>query len=166
MRSPFILNVSDLATPGATRPQRIETSVDWSLEMSAVEPEPPLRADLVLHAVTGGLLVRGTVDVAVRHVCHRCLDEFVAEHRVAVSAMFMPEPDDESYLLARDVIDVEQMLRDEVLLAMPLLPRCGDDCPGVVSDTGDGLNTIAPGDEDDTSSSPFAVLRDLLDPGT
>jgi uncharacterized protein len=166
MRSPFILNVADLAAPGSTRVEHLEVGVDWSLEMSRVEEDPPLRADLVLHSLTGGILVRGTITVAARHACHRCLTEFVEQHDVAASAMFMPEPDEDSYPLHGDEIDVEQMLRDEVLLGMPLLPRCDIDCPGVVSNTATDLNTITVGDDEDLSGSPFAVLRDLLGPGT
>ena len=167
MRSPSLLNIADL-TPGSERPERVEARVDWGLELSRIDAEVPLVADLVLRGLTGGVLVRGRARVTARHTCHRCLTEFVSEHPVAVSAMFMAEPDDDSYRLPGGVaeIDVEQMLRDEVLLALPLLPRCGEECPGVVSSPGTGLNTGASGDDEDLSDSPFAVLRDLLDRGT
>ncbi|RPI21383.1 MAG: DUF177 domain-containing protein [Actinobacteria bacterium] len=165
MRSPFLVNIADLAA-GSDRRERTEARVDWALELSAADPDMPLVADLELHALTGGILVRGRARITVRHTCHRCLSEFTREHDVPVSAMFMTEPDDDSYELAGSEIDVEQMLRDEVLLAMPLLPRCGDDCPGVVSSPGTGLNTGASAEGDDHSGSPFAVLRDLLDRGT
>ena len=61
------------------------------------------------------------------------------------------------------------MLRDEVVLAMPMIPTCGDDCPGLevdhlVSERESGLNTGAPGDEG-AKTSPFAVLQDLFDDG-
>ncbi len=51
------------------------------------------------------------------------------------------------------------MLRDEVLLAMPMLPVCGDDCPGIPTGA-------EPGDDDDdeTERSPFAALKDLFEP--
>ena len=166
MRSPFVVNVADLATPGSQRRDQLAVPVDWALDLSRIEPDPPLSAELVLQSVSGGLLVTGRVRAAVRHTCHRCLIEFVEPHDVAISSLFMAEPDDESYLLDGDEVDLEQMLRDEVLLAMPLLPRCGPSCPGVVSSPGTDLNTIAAGDDEDVSASPFAVLRDLLDSGT
>lgn len=166
MTSPFLLNIADLATPGDSRSEHITAPVDWSLELSSAEHDPPLEADLVVQAVTGGFLVRANVSVSFRHVCHRCLDEFVERHEVSASSMFMREPDDDSYLLTDAVIDVEQMLRDEVLLSLPMLPKCSDTCRGVVSTSGTGLNTAAAGDDADVSGSPFAVLRDLLDPGT
>jgi len=166
MRSPFLFNVADLAAPGSTRSELIETGVDWALDMSASDPDVPLVAHLELRSLTGGILVRGDVSVAVQHTCHRCLAEYVEEHDVPVAAMFMAEPDDDSYEMTGVRLDVEQMLRDEVLLAMPLLPRCRDDCPGVVSSPGTELNTGASGDDGDLAGSPFAVLRDLLDRGT
>jgi uncharacterized metal-binding protein YceD (DUF177 family) len=54
------------------------------------------------------------------------------------------------------------MLRDEVLLAVPVAQLCGDDCPGVVTSAGIDLNT-EPDTDGSESRSPFAALKDLLD---
>jgi len=82
-----------------------------------------------------------------------------------VSQMVTSDPEgDDEYHLAGNVLDLEQLLRDEVLLAMPVAPVCGPDCPGLVAVAGSGLNTSTP-DQEDESASPFAALKDLLDTG-
>ncbi len=58
---------------------------------------------------------------------------------------------------------ISQMLRDEVMLSLPIVEDCGDDCPGVVSSAETDLNTDLSGDGGE-SRSPFAVLKDLLEP--
>jgi uncharacterized metal-binding protein YceD (DUF177 family) len=55
------------------------------------------------------------------------------------------------------------MLRDEVMLSLPIVEDCGDDCPGVVTSAETDLNTENSG-VDGESNSPFAVLKGLLEP--
>ena len=97
-------------------------------------------------------------------VCHRCLRASTTERSATIGALFDATPDDETYELVGHEIDMEQMLRDEVLLSLPVVTTCGPDCPGVVDSAQTDLNTDIPDDEDD-SRSPFAVLTDLLESG-
>lgn len=120
-------------------------------------------AELELQRISGGLIVTGTVTALVGETCPRCLDESVRVAEIPISAAFLDDPDDEAYLLEPGEVDIEQMLRDETLLGLPLVPSCGPDCPGVVSTTGADLNTIPSGDDEQERASPFAVLRDLLE---
>ena len=66
------------------------------------------------------------------------------------------------YLLDGDLVDLEPVIRDETLLALPLLPVCPDGCVELVEATETDLNTDVPGDES-RDSSPFAVLQDLIE---
>ena len=52
-----------------------------------------------------------------------------------VREVFEPRPvEGETYPLADDTVDLEPMVRDAVLLALPLAPLCGDDCLGPAPD--------------------------------
>lgn len=165
-QSPFVLNVADLLGRDApTREELVEVSVDWSIELSSVLPEPPLVARLHLHPVSGGVAVTGAVEFVTEDACYRCLRPTITERTATIGALFDATDDDETYPLDGHEIDVEQMLRDEVLLSLPISPSCGEDCPGVVSSAQNDLNTAPSGDEDE-SRSPFAVLKDLLEPET
>ncbi|MGI9667073.1 MAG: YceD family protein [Acidimicrobiia bacterium] len=163
-RSPFVLSVADLLGRDASpRAERLEAEVDWRIELSRVMPEPPLVADLLLHPVSGGIAVTGKVHFTTEDSCSRCLTATISDRSSTVGALFdRNDEDDESYPLEGTEIDVEQMLRDDVLLSLPLTPSCGPDCPGVVTSAGTDLNTDS-SESDGESRSPFAVLKDLLD---
>lgn len=187
--NPFEISVADLRRSRAQeREIELEANVDWSLELSRVEPADPgkqnVAAQLTVSPIGGGLLVHGVASFTARHACHRCLAEWTEQVTAPVSAMFTlrsAAEDDETFLLG-DVIDLEPALRDDVLLAMPISPTCPDGCAAHIGDDlslqlGDneqnGLNTTAPAEpgsadgipEDQSDEgSPFSVLRDLLEP--
>jgi uncharacterized metal-binding protein YceD (DUF177 family) len=161
----FRVNVADiLGSDVPPRPVRIAEPVEWELELSRVPPDRPLVAELTVQLTSGGVLVRGTVDVAFEHSCRRCLTEFTEARHLRVAAMFERTPEDETYPIEGDEIDLELFLRDEVLLDLPMGPECLDGCVEVVTTPESDLNTHSPGDEAE-SGSPFAVLRDLFEPG-
>lgn len=165
-RSPFVVQITELRRErAAPKPVTLEASVDWSLELSRVLPEPRLVAHLELSPVSGGVLVEGTVEAAVGHTCHRCLDEWTEVLSVPVTELFVSPPEaDADYATDGHEIDLEPLLRDEVLLSLPLAPTCPDGCAGVVDGSQSDLNTPTPDDAGGVAS-PFAVLKDLLDDG-
>lgn len=164
-RSPFLVNVADLRRERALpRPLALSAEVEWGLEMSRVLADPALEAELELSALSGGIRVRGSTTVTVHHTCHRCLDEWDEEADVPVDQLYVEasRADEDDYTYSGDELDLESMLRDEVLLAMPLVPTCPDGCEGLVDSPETDLNAGTPEEQGDTSS-PFAVLKDLLD---
>jgi uncharacterized metal-binding protein YceD (DUF177 family) len=112
----------------------VEAIVDWGLELTRVGPQ--LTAPLTLESASGGLVVRGEVATTAVHTCHRCLKEWSEELLV---------------------------LRDAVLLAVPLSPTCQEDCRGLCAVCGADLNGGSCPGHDDEPDSPFASLRGLLD---
>ena len=44
--------------------------------------------------------------------------------------------DDETSRLEGDLVDLEPLLRDAVVLALPFQPLCQDDCPGLCAECG------------------------------
>ncbi len=166
MSSPFEFHVGDLRS-GRAEPRDIvgEVSVEWHVELSRVLPEPPLRFDFELAPIGGGISVMGPVHASVSHRCHRCLDEWTEEivHEVAQLLTTDGEEEDD-YRLTGDVFDFEPLVRDELMLSLPIAPLCGPSCEGLVVETGSDLNTELSEDEA-AASSPFSVLKDLLDNG-
>jgi uncharacterized protein len=160
--SAFRFPVADLlAHVGDRRPISFEAEIDWGLELSRVGPT--LFADLVLESASGGLVVRGRVSTGVANVCHRCLREWQETLVVEVLEALGVDDDPDGYRLHGDVADLEPVLRDAVLLAVPLSPTCRPDCRGLCAVCGADLNgTSCPG-HDDEPDSPFAPLRGLLD---
>ena len=164
MRSPFLLNVADLlAHDASSRAEVVEVPVEWGIDLVRIQGDPPLRADLMLHPVSNGVAITGSATFTTQDTCMRCLEVTERERTVTIGALFDRSGDDETYPLEGHDIDVEQMLRDEALLSLPLAPSCGDDCPGVVTTPETDLNTGS-SDSDGDTRSPFAVLKDLLEP--
>jgi uncharacterized protein len=166
--SPFVNSISDLSVDGVmSRDIIIEHPVEWGIELSRIESDPPLEADLTMTRTRGGLIVKGRVVADVRHTCPRCLTERTEPLSVEI-AQLVAEPDDlddadaPDYLLDGDLVDLEPVIRDETLLGLPLQPVCPEGCVELVAPDQSDLNTDVPGDES-TDSSPFAVLQQLIE---
>ncbi|MFQ5555766.1 MAG: DUF177 domain-containing protein [Acidimicrobiia bacterium] len=165
-RSPFLVNVTDVMRGRVvSQPIRIETPVAWSVDVSRIAMDPPLRTRMEMATAGRGVIVRGTITATAEHTCTRCLRVYEESAVVDVEQLFAePGFDDEAeYLLDGDEIDLEPMVRDELLLAMPVVTSCGEDCPGLVGHSESDLNTGTPGDDD--VSSPFSALRGILEAG-
>jgi uncharacterized protein len=165
-RSPFVHSIVELRHERAEPvPVEVIEPVDWQLEMSRVLPEPALRASVELARVSGGVLVSGSAVATVGHTCQRCLDDWNEIVEVPLAHLYtFGDDDDSDYVIDGPELDLEPMLRDEVLLALPLVPNDHEGCAGVVDGPESDLNTSTPDDPGD-SFSPFAVLKDLLDAG-
>ncbi len=121
------IDVADLLTHAAARRAlHVEAQVDALAGSGARVPvEEPVVLDLVLERVSDGVVVRGTVRAVWRGACSVCLTDL--EHAVtpAVSELFEPEPlEGDTYPLEGHEIDLEQLVRDAVLLELPLAPTC------------------------------------------
>jgi uncharacterized protein len=84
-------------------------------------------------AVTGRLRADWTGE------CRRCLESVSGHLDLEVGEVYVPDrPDSEGnlpdtgdvYLLTGESLDLEPVVRDAVLLALPLSPLCGDECEG------------------------------------
>ena len=166
MSNPFEFHIGDLRS-GRAEPRTIsaEVAVTWHVELSRVLPDPPLYFEFELSPLPGGISVVGTIEATIRHTCYRCLTEWTDEviHEVAQLITINGDEHDD-YVVAGDVFDFENLVRDELMLSLPLTPRCSSECEGLVVDAGSDLNTETSEDEADTNS-PFSVLKDLLDSG-
>ncbi len=163
--SPFVVNVSDLlAHIGKERRGQVVEPVDYRLEMARTDPATPLQADVVLRSIPGGIMVEGDVAAPAVLICNRCLTEWPEEQHVRLRELYSSDQDDDAdYHVSGDEVDLEPLLRDEVTLALPLLPLCRPGCAGLCPNCGADLNTDACPGHEDASSSPFASLRDLLE---
>jgi DUF177 domain-containing protein len=109
-------------------------------------------ADVNLQSFDGGVMAVGTVGAPWVGQCRRCTAPVGGELRIAVRERFTepgarhgdPE-DDEAYPIVDDRLDLRPMVRDAVLLELPLAPLCGEDCRGLCPHCGADLNEEACG---------------------
>ena len=77
------------------------------------------------------------------------------------------EQDDEERYLDGDLLDLEPVLRDAVVLALPMSPLCLQDCPGLCVECGVPLADAGPGHGHDDAPDPrWAALEQLGDQPT
>jgi uncharacterized protein len=87
--------------------------------------------DLVIEAVTEGVVVTGTARARWEGPCRRCLEPTGGELMVDVHEVFEVDPTEgETWLLEEEGIDLAPMLRETALLALPLSPLCREECAG------------------------------------
>lgn len=110
--------------------------------------------DLLLEAQAGRIMVSGVVRAAWELECRRCLRPVSVPVAPELTEVFEDSPaEGETFPLAGETIDLAPMLREAVLLTLPLAPLCGEDCDGPAEGAYYGQDT---GDDDE----PEAPRRD------
>jgi uncharacterized protein len=107
-----------------------------------VPPGEEVRVDVVLEAVHGGVLVSGTVSARWVAECSRCLEPARGTLLASVRELFEPGggPEDMTYPLGEDEVDLEPMAREQCVLGLPLRPLCRPECRGLCTRCGANLN--------------------------
>lgn len=157
--------VSDLiGTPGAHREDPV--SFDLPVVMDAARLEGPVSGSVRYDAGVRDVVASGRLEYLAIATCIRCLVEFDDPGRATFSQLYADAPDSEDVMPIheRSWVDIEPPMRDEVVLSLPLKPLCRSDCAGLCATCGSDLNREPCQGHDDVSSSPFAILAQLLDP--
>jgi uncharacterized metal-binding protein YceD (DUF177 family) len=119
----------------------------WRVEMIGVPEGADVELRLRLESVMEGVLVSGEVDAPLVGSCARCLEPVEDRLEIDVQELFAysgstteaTSEEDEVRLVEHDAIDLEPMIRDAVVLSLPLAPVCSDDCRGLCADCGQRL---------------------------
>jgi uncharacterized protein len=148
-RAPLVLDTRELGRrPGSQRKKSFsaEAPAELGIEILGVPEGSKIDIDLRLEAVMEGVLVTGTAQAELVGECARCLEAIEDTISVDIQELFVyddpdhaargDELDDEVSRLEGDLIDLEPLLRDAVVLALPFQPLCRDDCPGLCIDCG------------------------------
>ena len=177
-RAPLVLDTRELGRrPGSQRQVTltVPAPADLGIEVLRVPEGAPVELDLLLEAVMEGVLVTGTAHAVLDGECARCLEPLHDEIEARFQELFVyvehqtsHDEDDEVSRLEGDLVDLEPLLRDAVVLALPFQPLCEDDCPGLCTECGARLAD----DPDHTHEAPIdprwagltALAQDQQDP--
>jgi uncharacterized protein len=145
-RAPLVLDTRELGRrPGSQREvsRSVPAPADLGIEVLGVPQGSPVVLDLRTEAVMEGVLVTGTARAALEGECARCLEPISDEIEVRFQELFVyddqgvdPDEEFEVSTLQDDLVDLEPLLRDAVVLALPFQPLCEDDCPGLCAECG------------------------------
>jgi uncharacterized protein len=166
-RAPLVLDTRELGRrPGSQREvtRTVPAPADLGIEVLRVPEGAPVELDLRLEAVMEGVLVTGTATAALEGECVRCLEPISDDVEARFQELYVyddqghhrhgsdtaGEGDDETSRLEDDLLDLEPLLRDAVVLALPFQPLCREDCPGLCPECGARLAD----DPDHTHDAP------------
>ncbi len=87
---------------------------------------------VVLDSIERGVSVLGSVTFDWEGDCRRCLEPVVGRSTVPIDELFQVDAPDDSDLIDFDgeQIDLLPLVRDAVLIGLPLAPLCRPDCAG------------------------------------
>jgi uncharacterized protein len=164
-----------------------ETGKDLSLDLGAqwfgrwLEEDPDLEFSQA--AITGSvnlarhgrdILVRGHLTGSLKLSCGRCLEEFVTPVAADFDLLLAPAPQtagpEEKELspaeldldfYTGEVVDLESILREQIILMLPLKPLCAETCQGLCPRCGANLNRGTCNCPAEKSSFPLAQLAKL-----
>jgi uncharacterized protein len=174
-RSLFVFDLRELGRrPGSMREYQrsVPAPAELGLDVIGVPEGAPLELDLRLESVTEGVLVTGTLSAPLTGQCARCLDPISDDLNVDVCELFAyadsatdeTTEKDEVYRVDAELIDVEPVVRDSVVLALPWTPLCRPDCAGLCPTCGQRMDDLPDDHSHDQLDPRWAALAAFAEP--
>lgn len=133
----------------------------------------PVNADLEIHKRPDHIRIEGTIDTVLQVACHRCLktfpwplqekiDLFLMEEQPAVEEEDEIELDTDELeygFFDGEVIEIDQLIMEQIFLALPYKILCKESCQGLCPGCGANLNEESCQCDKGGKRSPFAKLE-------
>ena len=124
-----------------------------NLEEKQFTMESPVLYELLVAKQEGSIRITGPVKSTVTLTCSRCLEEFSCSFNTHLDIELAPKEllpqgaevelrvdDLDIYYYDGDEIDLDPLIYDEVLLNLPIMPLCREDCAGLCHTCGKNRN--------------------------
>jgi uncharacterized protein len=170
--SPWVIDTRELGRrPGTSRAVARNAPATHTLGFEGVIAVPKgaeVELDLLLESVVEGVLVSGRASSAVVGECSRCLDPIASGIEVEITELFAyPDSttdettdEDEVSRLVHDLVDLEPVVRDAIVLALPNAPLCSEDCAGLCPECGGKWADLGPDHRHETIDPRWAALTE------
>jgi uncharacterized protein len=171
-RAPLVLDTRDLPrSPGSMREVRrvVPAPAGLGIAMIGVPAGADLTLDLTQQSVSEGVYVSGSVTGPLAGQCGRCLRDIEDTVTVTIEELFAyphsttdeTTEEDEVGRITDDLIDLEPVVRDAVVLALPVNPVCREDCPGLCPTCGVSWDDLPADHSHEQIDSRWAALSKL-----
>jgi uncharacterized protein len=135
------------------------------------------RVSIDVHKYGKRVTLKGSAEMSSLFACSRCLKEFQLPLRADFEEEYLPapelnvgeeEPADEELepgLYRGDEINIEELIREQMLLAVPMKPLCKPDCLGICPKCGRDLNEAVCGcrqEETDSRLMPLKKIKESM----
>ena len=134
-----LVNVAQLLKEpvGSSRSYDVDEIINEQIEGS-------VKGKIILIRSSQGILVQGKLAAELKLVCSRCLGTFLCPISFEVEEEFLPTVDVSSGLAlsltensngftidSNNILDLGELIRQYILLNLPMKPLCRPDCAGV-----------------------------------
>jgi uncharacterized protein len=169
-RAPLVVDTRDLPRrPGLMRTmsRTVPAPAELGFDFIGVAQGSDLMLDFRLESVSEGVLVSGTARAELTGECARCLDPLTSPLEVEFQQLYVypgneiDDEDDETGRLIDELADLEPVVRDAVVLALPLAPLCQEDCAGLCPECGARRADVGSDHRHEIEDSRWAALRTL-----
>jgi uncharacterized protein len=137
---------------GTTRTHVVDVelpNLDEELQLRA-----PVQGEVTFMRTSDGVLVTGVLHTEVEISCDRCLEPFVVPVSISLEESFLATVDiltgmpveleegaDRAVLIdSQHTLDLTEVVRQDILVALPMHPVCSPDCRGLCPECGKNLN--------------------------
>jgi uncharacterized protein len=173
------LQIAINSIPETEREISLDLGPEWFARWQEEDPDLRfLRAQVtgkvLLEKHGRDILVRGTLTGKLELNCSRCLEPFLAPVQSDFDLLLVPGPEPVSAegeelaapdldldFYAGEVVDLEGILREQIILMLPLKPLCAETCRGLCPLCGANLDREGCRCKADKVDSPLAALAKL-----
>jgi len=137
----------------------VPAPADLHTGLAGIPEGSDLQLDVTLESVTEGVLATAAAVAPVTGECARCLEPVAQTIEVGCQELFSygqgtGDAGEDGYALDGDLLDLEPVLRDALVLALPLAPLCRQDCPGLCAECGALLAQVGSGHRHERAIDP------------
>lgn len=168
------LDLTEIArTPGMHVAQEVDEPCPRDAELECTQP---VKGQLQFTNTASLLLIEGEIKTEVKLECGRCLVDFTMPVEATIKEEFqlekagdaicmlpMDEEDVSAGLISNNILDIQELIRQDLLLTLPIQPLCKPECRGLCPTCGKNLNVRKCKCPPAEPESPFQVLAELLE---
>jgi uncharacterized protein len=139
----------------------------------------PIHLDADIRKIDREVTIKGRISATIELTCARCLKQYPEQLSDSFEIIYRPrfesteevgaeielqEADLDLNYYEGESISVDQLLRDQLLLLLPVKPLCRPDCAGLCPSCGQDLNAGSCSCAPETVDPRLAILKQLLKP--
>ena len=160
--------------PGAHASHTFEEPLARDPDLELVEPA---RGTFTVTNSGPLLVLRGSMTAAVRLQCARCLEPVTVAIEAPLSEAFSTRPpaeaiedrtidveEPERAAFHENILDLTELVRQNIIVNLPIRPLCQEACPGICPRCGSTLSSGACTCPPEEPPRPLAELRKLIEP--
>lgn len=144
------------------------------------DPTLESRLSIQLFYFDGLVNVLGGMYLRLKTECNRCLASFQWQSQIPIHVILLPSDDERKKKKKRELekkadqgdaqlgiyeghqVDLESLLKEHILLNLPISLTCSDQCKGLCPTCGQNLNVDScECDKNEKRESPFSILTNL-----